>query len=132
MRAPHRRRPLRREIDTSHSADLEDVAGRVKYIGSAEHKTYPSPAGPPSLRADATKCDPALHGDFEVLAGWLREAIRRGCVGAPWEGGFPRYAWARQDGVWYEGRLVNSGLGQYKGYALDNGEVPSGTERYQS
>jgi hypothetical protein len=131
MRAPHRRRPLRREVDLFHTADLEDVARRVLYVGSAEHKTYQSPAGQARPRADATKCDPALHGSFDLLTGWLRAAIRRGCVGAPWEGGFPRYAWIRQDAVWYEGRLVNSGLGQYKGYALADDEVPIGAERYQ-
>lgn len=47
-------------------------------------------------RADATKCDPALHGDFARLTAWLRRAVADGRVGAPWEGDFPRYVWAMQ------------------------------------
>jgi hypothetical protein len=46
---------------------------------------------------------------------WLREAIRRGAVSELREGDFPRYVGFEQDGVVYEGRLVNRGLGHYKG-----------------
>lgn len=35
----------------------EELAARVTYTGSAIHKSYPSPAGPPALRADKAKCD---------------------------------------------------------------------------
>ena len=59
------------------------MARAARYVGSAEHKDYPSPAGPPRLRADATKCDPELHGDFQVLGGWLQVAIVAGNVGGP-------------------------------------------------
>lgn len=95
-------------------------------MGSAEHKDYLSPAGPPRLRADATKCDPELHGDFELLTAWLREAILAGNVGAPWEGDFPRYAWALRGGSWFEARLVNLESGEYKGYQILDSERPTG------
>jgi hypothetical protein len=106
--------------------DLAAVAGRTEYVGSAEHKSYPSPAGPPRLRADASRCEPSLHGNFEELTVWLRAAIIAGDVGAPWEGDFPRYAWIRRDGVLFEGRLVNSEAGWYKGYQLLESQVPDG------
>jgi len=106
-------------------ADLAQIAGRSSYVGSSEHKSHPSFAGPPKRRADATKCDPALADPAE-LTEWLREAIASGRVGAPWEGDFPRYVWHRRGEVCYEGRLVNQGLGQYKGYQLERGEWPEG------
>ena len=106
--------------------DLAVLGQRVRYVGSAEHKTYPSPSGTPRPRADATKCDPQLHGNFEVLTTWLCEAIQAGRVGAPWEGDFPRYAWGEHGGVWYEARLVNQEQGTYKGYAIRDDERPSG------
>ncbi len=111
---------------TSHTADLSEVAGAATYVGSGEHKGYPSPAGPPRLRADATKCDPRMHGDVALLTAWLREAILAGRVGGMWEGGFPRYAWARRDGACLEARLVNSESGEYKGYRLLDSEAPEG------
>ena len=102
------------------------MARRATYVGSAEHKTYPSPAGQPRPRADASKCDPKLHGNFAELTQWLREGIRAGTVGAPWEGDFPRHVWCEKDGVWYEGRLVNREQGTYKGYELKPSELPLG------
>jgi hypothetical protein len=104
---------------------LADLARRATYVGSGEHKSYPSFAGPPKLRADASKCDPK-YTDADEITGWLRRAILSGDVGAPWEGEFPRYAWHTVDDVLYEARLVNQVLGQYKGYPLDRCEWPEG------
>lgn len=102
---------------------LAEIAARASYVGSSEHKSYPSFAGPPQRRSDATKCDPALS-DPAQLTQWLRTAIVSGRVGAPWEGDFPRYVWHREGDVYYEGRLVNQELGHYKGYPLDRSEWP--------
>jgi hypothetical protein len=125
MRTPSRRERRRQLCDTG-DVDLEAIAGRVTYVGSAEHKTYPSAAGRPRRRADATKCDPRLHGDFGRLTEWLRSGIRKGYIAAPWEGDFPRYAWAEIDGTWYEARLVNSVQGTYKGWETTVGQLPEG------
>jgi hypothetical protein len=107
------------------TAALIDLAARVRYVGSAEHKTYPSFAGQPKLRADATKCDPRLTDPDQITA-WLRAGIEAGLVGHPWEGDFPRYVWFRVNTVCYEGRLVNREAGEYKGYALADDESPAG------
>jgi hypothetical protein len=126
MRAPRRRRPQRRQIASPPlGADLHALADRVSYVGSAEQKQQPSFAGPPRLRADASKCDPAL-GDREELTAWLQEAVRKGQFGAQWDGEFPRYVWVSHGSKWYEGRLVNRGLGEYKGYPLRDEEIPRG------
>lgn len=106
-------------------ADLAQLADRASYVGSSEHKSFPSFAGPYNPRADASKCDPALADPAE-LTQWLREAIRAGQVSELWEGDFPRYVWCRQGEVVYEGRLVNQELGQYKGYPLEASEEPEG------
>jgi len=44
------------------------------------------------------------------------------------EGGFPRYAWHKEGTIVYETRLVNQGLGQYKGYPLNGTEWPRGLD----
>lgn len=124
MRTPSRRRPRRRSRFVPPEVDLRSLADRASYVGSGEHKSYPSPAGPPKLRSDASQCDPVLHGDFETLTVWLRDAIAGGKTGAPWEGEFPRYAWVEREGVWYEARLVNRTAGTYKGYPLLAAERP--------
>lgn len=102
---------------------LSELAGRVRYVGSPEHKSFPSFAGPPALRSDASRCDPGL-ADVDELTEWLRHAIGRGQIGAPWEGDFPRYAWYRANNACYEARLVNRELGHYKGYPLTAEECP--------
>ncbi|MGH3772698.1 MAG: hypothetical protein ACRDRW_15105 [Pseudonocardiaceae bacterium] len=124
MRAPHRRRPMRRLPGPVPSRiDVEDVIARVTYVGSGEHKTFPSFAGPPHPRADASTCDPRL-ADQDELTGWLQQAIRGGRTGGLWEGDFPRYVWHQVGRVLYEARLVNRELGQYKGYPLSRDEWP--------
>ena len=123
MRAPSRKRPPRRtRSDPPTRTNLAELAERVSYIGSPEHKSFPSFAGPPKLRGDASKCDPTL--DVETITGWLRAGVVAGQVGAPWKGDFPQYVWLRTEEACYEARLINQGLGQYKGWALADDEVP--------
>ena len=98
------------------------MASKARYVGSAEHKTYPSPAGPPALRSDATPCDPQIA--FEEIQGVLKEAIRRGCVSAGFEQGFPKYALGWLQGQLYEARHINGPAGTYKGYPLQAVEYP--------
>jgi hypothetical protein len=88
----------------------------------------PSFAGQPRPRADASICPKELSGARERVEEWLREAIRRGAVGELCEGEFPRYVWFKEGDVVFEGRLVNRGLGEYKGYPLEQEEWPRGIE----
>jgi hypothetical protein len=126
MRASKRYRDRRRTlVPPPADVDLPEIAARASYVGSSEHKSYPSFAGPPKLRADATKCDPALADPAE-LTQWLREAIMSGRVGPPWLGDFHRYVWYLRGDICYEGMLVNQGLGQYKGYQLERDQWPEG------
>jgi hypothetical protein len=127
MRAPRRRRPILRIVaPPPPSIDLQDVARRVSYVGSPEHKDVPSFAGQPRPRSDASICDRSLAQEQQRITDWLRDAIRSGRVSALWENGYPRYAWHRDGDTVYEGRLVNSGTGQYKGFPLNPDEWPRG------
>ena len=128
MRAPQRKRPRRRSMAVPSGVDLAQIADQVSYIGSTDHKDYPSFAGQPRPRSDASLC-PRHINDPAIITRWLRDAIRNGTVGAPWENGFPRYVWYKHtDGVVFEARLVNRGSGSYKGYPLDLAEWPAGIE----
>ena len=91
-------------------------------MGSAEHKNYPSPAGPPALRSDATPCDPGLS--FAHIGAALAEGIRRGCVSADTEQDFPKYVWGWLGGDLYEARHINGPAGTYKGYKIEEPEYP--------
>lgn len=84
MRAPNRRRPQRRQIHVPPGTDLNHLANLVRYVGSPEHKDFPSFAGQPRLRADATCC-PRDITDQNLVNQWLRAAVRRGVVGDHWE-----------------------------------------------
>lgn len=126
MRAPNRRRARIREIWVPDSANFDCLANQVEYVGSPEHKAVPSFAGQPRLRADASCCPPEISQS--TACEWLRSAIRLGAVGAPWEGGFPRYVWHKEGDLVYEGRLVNREAGTYKGYPLQREEWPDRIE----
>lgn len=127
MRAPKRKHPLIRTIATPpDGVILDKIADGAAYIGSSEHKSHPSFAGPPNLRRDASRCDPAFAGRQDDLTEWIRESIREGRTGAPWEDRYPRYVWRREGDIVYEGRLVNRVNGEYKGYPLEPGEGPEG------
>ena len=119
------RRPRHRTIGPwpDDKPPPEEIADRASYVGSAEHKTYPSPAGHPALRSDASRCE-ARYTDFEEITRVLREAIRRRCIGQIFEGDFPKYAWGWLDEQLYEARLVNRSRGTYKGYPLEEIEMP--------
>lgn len=93
------------------------LAAKTTYVGSGEHKNYPSPAGPPRLRRnDASPCDPR-YVDFDTPTCALRKAITAHRV-SDFVGEFPKYVWGPLDSDIYEARLVNHVLGTYKAYPL--------------
>lgn len=128
MKAPkHRRQRSREPIEPPEGVNLAALARRASYAGSVEHKDAPSEAGWPRPRADAYICDRAWIGRFAEITRMLRQAIRSGAIGGPWEGDFPRYVWYKAaDGSVYEARLINKASGQYKGYKLEEAERPKG------
>jgi len=100
---------------------IQDVANRVSYVGSAEHKTYPSPAGQPGWRpkSDKVRCDRFAETDWPRLVEALRDAIRASCVtGGEFRGDFPARAWAFINGVLHEARLTNQMTGEYHGFPI--------------
>jgi hypothetical protein len=105
----------------------DEVAEKAHYVGSSEHKDYQSDAGPPALRSDAARCDPR-YTDFESITRALREAIRRRCSGAHFEGEFPRHVWGWLDGELYEARLINRARGWYKAWPIEEAERPKDAE----
>jgi len=127
MRAPKRKRRLQRRIYVPPGVNPKALAKQVRYVGSPEHKTEPSYAGAaPRPRADASKCPSALNRSPRTPTKWLRSAFEKGYLGGIWEGNFPRYAWFfdASHAIVFEARLVNSGDGSYKGYPLNEDEVP--------
>jgi hypothetical protein len=46
-------------------------------------------------------------------------------------GRFPRYAWFREEEQWFEARLTNQGLGEYKGYPIGPDDLPVELRRLQ-
>lgn len=114
MRTPQRKRPrIRIVMQTPENVSLRDIASKVRYAGSPEHKDTPSFAGQPRPRADASICSRSFADKQGNLTKRLRQAIRDGDIGEPWEGAFPRYVWAIIDGQCYEARLVNREKGEY-------------------
>ncbi len=121
------KRTKRRKIGRweENAPSPEEVAISATYVGSAEHKDHQSPAGPPSLRSDATPCEERMTRDQDRNTQALREGIRRQCTSAVFEGGFPKYVWTWIEGDLYEARHINGPRGTYKGYRLEPVEWPN-------
>jgi hypothetical protein len=102
--------------------EVDRAASTAKYCGSPEHKF-------PHAKSDATLCPSELGGELPQLTEWLRLAIKAGQVGGLLEGDFPRYVWHQEGNQWFEGRLTNRTLGEYKGYPIDQEELPAQLSR---
>jgi hypothetical protein len=108
----------------------DEVAARVTYTGHSIHKSYPSPAGPPALRADEAKCDVYDAADWPRLLEALRQAIRNRCVGE-FRGAFPSRAWVWINGVLHEARLT--GGSDYHGFPInDRRQYPEPEDRLEN
>jgi len=117
-RPPSRVRLRRRSLIQIPVEERLAAAGKATYVGSPEHKV-------PHARSDATRCPAESEvAAQEDLTAWLKKAIRAGHVGGLIEGGFPRYVWYRAGNRVFEGRLTNQVKGEYKGYPIDQDEVP--------
>lgn len=99
--------------------DLTQVAESCRYDGSPYHKDALGFAGMPrGRRPSATLCPPELANRQDVVAGWLRDAVRSGRVGG-WDGRYPRYVWHRERDIVFEARQGSPGSGRYHGYPLE-------------
>lgn len=109
--------------------DPDELAERVSYVGSGEHKARPVDPSydfAPALRSDASRCDPAVTRDQAEEA--LRDAVRRRCVSSEFVGDFPRYVWGWLDGQPHVARLDNSEQGSYKAWPIGREELPTDRE----
>jgi len=119
-------------------ADLDRLAGQVKYTGNAEHKRNPGDFGlPPPLgpRPGKTLCDGANIFQRRVAVKLLKEGIRRGLVSKQVRGEFPQNIWAvTEDGIALEAQLDNCETGSYHGYPMreDDGFLEKVIAKWQA
>lgn len=114
--------PKRRIASAPVQADLDRLAGEVRYGGNPEHKRNPGDFGlspPASPRRTKTLCDGAGVFSRALALELLREGIRRGLV-SDWNGtGYPQNVWSvSADGVPLEAQLENPANGTYHGYPM--------------
>ena len=115
--------PKRRIASAPVQADLDRLAGEVRYGGKPDHKRNPGDFGltPPSLpRDDKSLCDEIrLFRRAEALR-LLRLGVERGMI-SRWDGtGYPKNIWSMtEDGIPLEAQLENPGNGTYHGYPLE-------------
>lgn len=127
MRRATRAYKAKRLAEDLDQGALADAAARTSYVGSIEHKTYPSPAGDPRPRGDASKCPRLEEHRWPELTEALRGAIRTGCVSETFDpSGFPRYVWGRFEGQLYEARHLATPAGAYKAFPIELFELPDG------
>ena len=104
----------------------EEVADRARYLGSGEHKSYPSAAGPAALRFGNTPCDPKYRWNkygrpfAKVFAGNVSDETSNT--------GFRSYVWGWIGKTLYLGRHINGPAGAYKGFEVDLADYPDDPE----
>ena len=101
---------------------LNDLASKVRYIGSPYHKRNPGDFGltpPVQPRPDKTLCDEAGIVSVAEAQHYLEEGVRRGMISSTAQDGFPKHVWAvTNDGIVLEAKYSNEGPGYYHGYPL--------------
>ena len=117
---------------TLTSAQIESAS----YEGSPEHKAKrwwgglpearPGPDGGYSRpgKQETTVCPLVTEKDRDKATSWIQDALRAGNFKRVQNDKvFPRYLWLKDDeGNHWEGRLVNSEQGTYKGWPIDREE----------
>lgn len=98
---------------------LEDLAARLVYVGSANHKRHPGDYGfhPPSNpRPWKSVCDARRSLLLAEAKELLVAGVLKGMISALDADGVPKYVWSVDaDGVPYESKTGNGG---YHGYPL--------------
>ena len=101
---------------------LNDLARKVRYVGSPYHKRNPgdfalTPAAQP--RPDAMLCDGAGIVTVSEAQRLLKKGARKGLVSDDPQGTFPKHIWASTNtGIALEATLSNAETGEYHGYPL--------------
>jgi hypothetical protein len=122
--------PKRRIMAANSIADgaLEALAGRLVYVGSANHKRHPGdyrfhpPSNPRPWKSICDARRTLLLAEAKEL---LASGVLKGMISSPDADGVPKYVWSVDaEGVPYEAKIGNGG---YHGYPLypddDMGEV---------
>lgn len=112
--------------DATDKAAREELAKRVRYVGSANHKLHPGNYGfspPQNPRPSKTPCDalrPVLKEEAQAL--FLR-GIELGMVSDFPADGVPKYVWSvDDDGEVYEIKTKPGRETDYHGYRVANDE----------
>lgn len=107
------------------TAELNALAARIRYEGSAKHKERPRAFGlePVARDADDTLCDG--HAGFEpaqmaMVVPSLATGVQAGLLGHNRKAdGVPTIIWTVWDTGWvFEARITNAVLAEYHGYPL--------------
>ena len=132
MKRPQRRSKTKAKselvaADTMNQSELERMERDARYRSSSYHRFAALCSGPEStmvFRPDKTVCDmPASRKATDLL----RLGFRRGMVSEQRRNGWPQNVWAVDaDGIVYEAQLSNSGLGEYHGYPMKQGDSFAG------
>lgn len=106
--------------------ELHELAGRITYVGSANHKLKPGNYGfvpPTSPRASKSPCDDIRSVLLEEASALLLEGITAGMVSAFSGEGVPKYVWAVDaNGEVYEAKTKPDQETAYHGYRLGEDE----------
>lgn len=114
----------------------------VRYVGSNEHKSYPSDAGPAGLRSGASRCPthvPFDNGMRSELERAIDEGIAKGWVFPGPEVDPPRKVWGHARvgdparAVTFCARLTNRSMSEYKAWPIsedeDDADMPAQVRR---
>lgn len=116
----------KRRIAASGTLDLsgrEELAARLKYVGSAHHKCFPANYGfnpPSSPRPWKSVCDGKRIVLKEEAENLLRVGVMKEMFSPLLGNGFPKYVWSVDNsGDAYEAKTDSGNPGQYHGYRLE-------------
>lgn len=131
MRRPQKRSKTKKKTAVASEVEydkdtLEQMARDARYRPSPYHKSNPAAWGLTGLsqhRPDKTVCEGSGVTSCRDAAELLKLGILCGMVSKQKRKNWPRNVWAVDTaGIVYEAQLSNSGLGEYHGYPMTDGD----------
>lgn len=113
-------------VSLTNGAWLQDLAQRVRYVGSGHHKRYPADYGFERTNPIPSKslCDAIMPVSLVQAQAWLFAGILHGMISSPAPDGFPKYVWfVTDDGQVFEAKTHPSTPGLYHGYPLEEEDL---------
>lgn len=129
QRSPNPKKPNQ---DLNVHTSIGMLKGKLKYTCSEDHMMTPKMGKSMKISIDNKSKCPKDIVDPIVVVNWIELALDKGLYSEEFDGNYPRYVWWKRihdnEIQYFEARITNREIGEYKGYPLFKYEIENNRE----